>query len=67
MAIRNFADHARVTAICVNFALDEVEADLREALEIAPTETALVLRSVLERVRKKRIFPDAIAVSGPVM
>lgn len=67
MATRKFADHARVTAICVNFALDQVEADLREALELAPTETAVVLRRMLERMRQRRIFPDGISATGSRM
>jgi hypothetical protein len=67
MAIRNFADHARVTAICVNLALDQVEADLREALEVASMEAAVALRRTLERMRERRISPDGILADGPAM
>lgn len=67
MTTRNYADHARVTAICVNFALDEVEADLREALELAPTETAVVLKRMLDRMRQRRISPDGVGVTGSRM
>lgn len=67
MATRKYADHARVTAICVNLALDQVEADLREALELASTETAVVLRRTLERMRERRISPDGISAAGPAM
>ena len=33
MARNNHAEHARVTAICVNLALDGVEADIRQELD----------------------------------
>lgn len=62
---RNYSDHARITAICVNLALDEVEADLRDALEKASDETAEVLRYVLDLTKRRRVFPDAILPLGP--
>jgi hypothetical protein len=39
MARRNYVEHARVTAICVNLALDGVEADIQEELEWVTDET----------------------------
>jgi predicted Co/Zn/Cd cation transporter (cation efflux family) len=67
MVTRKFADHARVTAICVNLALDQVEEDLREALEVAPEETAVVLQAMLERMRERRIYPDGISPANQRM
>ena len=43
MAVKNHAEHARVTAICVNLALDSVEADLREELDQVADEAAAAL------------------------
>jgi hypothetical protein len=58
MVTRKFADHARVTAIC---------EDLREALEVAPEETAVVLQAMLERMRERRIYPDGISPANQRM
>ena len=35
MARKNHSEHARVTAICVNLALDQIEADISKELEQA--------------------------------
>ena len=51
MAQRNYAEHARVTAICVNLALEGVEADIHHELERATDEAALALRRVLARMK----------------
>lgn len=55
MAQRNYAEHARATAICVNMALDGVEADIRDELERATDEAAAALRRVLARMKQRRI------------
>jgi hypothetical protein len=55
MARRNHGEHARVTAICVNLALDGVEADIRDELEHAAEDAALALRRVLERMKQRRV------------
>ena len=55
MAQRNYAEHARATAICVNLALDGVEADIRDELERATDDAALALRRVLARMKQRRV------------
>ncbi len=55
MTRKNYAEHARVTAICVNLALDGVEADIREELEQATEEAAYALRRVLARMKERRV------------
>jgi hypothetical protein len=55
MTKRSFAEHARVTAICVNLALDSVEQDLREELEAATGQSAEALRRVLTKLRHRRL------------
>ncbi len=52
---RNYAEHARVTAICVNMALDTVEADIRSELLSAGPATAAVLERLLRQLRDRRI------------
>jgi len=64
MAGRNYEEHARVTSICVNLALDGVEADLREALDRASDEAASALREVLEKVRQRRVQADVLKPTG---
>ena len=46
MAQRNYTEHARATAICVNMALDGVEADIRDELDRVTDEAAAALRRV---------------------
>ena len=55
MAHKDYAEHARVTAICVNLALDGVEADIREELERVSDEAASALRRVLTRMKHRRV------------
>ena len=55
MTKRNYAEHARVTAICVNLALDAVEEDLREELEAAIGRSADALRRVLTKLKSRRL------------
>ena len=64
MAGRNYEEHARVTSICVNLALDGVEADLREALDRASDEAASALREVLEKVRQRRVLANELKPTG---
>ena len=67
MARRNYAEHARVTAICVNLALDGVQADLQEELERATDEAAAALRRVLERMKQRRVADHEHAVGALLM
>jgi len=53
--MKNYAEHARVTAICVNLALDAVEADIRSALERAQPEVAQVLEKLLVGLKRQRV------------
>jgi hypothetical protein len=62
MARRNYAEHARVTAICVNLALDGVEADIQEELDWVTDEAAAALRRVLAKMKERRIAEDQPAV-----
>lgn len=55
MTQRNYAELARATAICVNMALDGVEADIRDELERATDEAAAALRRLLARMKRRRI------------
>jgi hypothetical protein len=64
MARKNYAEHARVTAICVNLALDGVEADIRDELEHATGEAAHALRRVLARMKKRRAAEDQPESAG---
>jgi hypothetical protein len=67
MARRNYGEHARVTAICVNLALDGVEADIRDELERATEDAALALRRVLERMKQRRVADYEHAVGALLM
>ena len=59
MAQRNYAEHARTTAICVNLVLDGVEADIREELERVTDEAASALRRVLALMKQRRVAENA--------
>jgi hypothetical protein len=67
MARRNYAEHARVTAICVNLALDGVEADIQEELEWVTDEAAAALRRVLERMKQRRVAEGTPSVGASVL
>ena len=58
MARKNHAEHARVTAICVNLALDGVEADILQELDNMWGEQTPALRRVLEKLKDRRLRPD---------
>jgi len=64
VARNNHADHARVTAICVNLALDCVEEEIRQELDSADDLTAAALERVLAKVRQRRIYGDEIKTVG---
>jgi len=64
VARKNHADHARVTAICVNLALDRVEEEIRHEIAAADDATAAVLERVLAKVRQRRIAGDEITAAG---
>jgi hypothetical protein len=55
LAHKNHSEHARVTAICVNLALDAVEADLRQELDAVSADGAAVIERVLARLRARRV------------
>ena len=67
MARKNYAEHARVTAICVNLALDGVEADIQEELEWVTDEAAAALRRVLARMKERRIAEGQPVASALLM
>ncbi len=64
MAQKNHAEHARVTAICVNLALDGVEADIRQELDNVSGEQEQALQRVLEKLTDRRIKSDLINSTG---
>ena len=64
MARKNHSEHARVTAICVNLALDGVEADIRQELSLTTGETATALARVLARIRQRRITGNELEATG---
>ena len=55
MAGKPVAEYARVTAICVNLALDSAEDAIRDELDRATGEATEALRRVLEKLKKKRV------------
>jgi hypothetical protein len=67
MARKNYAEHARVTAICVNLALDGVEADIQEELEWVTDEAAAALRRVLARMKERRIAEERPVANGALL
>jgi hypothetical protein len=67
MASRNYAEHARVTAICVNLALDGVEADIQEELEWVTNEAAAALRRILARMKERRIAEGTPSVGTSLL
>ncbi len=64
MARKNHSEHARVTAICVNLALDAVEADIRKELSQTRGETATALQRVLSRLRERRVSGNELEATG---
>lgn len=64
MARKNHAEHARVTAICVNLALDGVEADIRQELGSMLGEQTPALLRILEKLRDRRLRLDVFTNAG---
>jgi hypothetical protein len=64
MAGKNHAAHARVTAICVNLALDGVEADIRGEIDNISDEAATALERVLVRLRERRAADRDLRTAG---
>lgn len=64
MARKDHAEHARVTAICVDLALDGVEADIRNELERTTGEGASALRRVLDALRHRRVKRNELQARG---
>ena len=64
MSSKNYAEHARVTAICVNLALDGVEADLRTELVHSSDQSAAALERVLEKLRQRRLQGNEIVAAS---
>ncbi len=64
MARKNHAEHARVTAICVNLALDGVEGEIRKELVSTSAETAAALVRILAQVKRRRLSGEEIEALG---
>ena len=64
MAARTISDHSQITAVCVNFALDAVAAEVREELARAPVETAEALRWVLTRLEQRRLSGSGLETTA---
>ena len=64
MGRKNHAEHARVTAICVNLALDGVEADIRAELEQSTDQMVAALERVLDRLRQRRLAGNEMKATG---
>jgi hypothetical protein len=64
MARKDHAAHARVTAICVNLALDGVEADIRGEIDNISDEAATALERVLVRLRERRVADSDLRTAG---
>jgi hypothetical protein len=61
---KNHAEHARVTAICVNLALDGVEEDIRQELSRTTGEAASALHRVLAKLKERRVDGDEMKSAG---
>lgn len=64
MTRKNHAEHARVTAICVNLALDGVEADIRQELDSLLGEQGPALLRLLEKLKDRRLRSDVFTSTG---
>jgi hypothetical protein len=63
MSRRRYAEHARVTAICVNLALDSVEEEILSELARTDGEIARTLERLLSRVRERRVPGNEIGTA----
>jgi hypothetical protein len=64
MIRKDHAEHARVTAICVNLALDGVEADIRQELSQTTGEATASLQRVLAKLKDRRIAGNELKTGG---
>jgi hypothetical protein len=64
MIRKNHAEHARVTAICVNLALDGVEADIRQELGQTTGEATSALQRVLAKLKERRVTGNELKATG---
>lgn len=66
MAQPRHAEFARVTAVCVNLAIDGIEGDIRKELEQSATsgEGAEALKRILDQLKKRRISVDLFEAAG---
>ncbi len=55
MASRTIPEHSQITAVCVNFALDAVAAEVRDELSRSSADRAELLRWVLSRLEQRRV------------
>ncbi len=60
MTRKNHSEHARVTAICVNLALDAVEADILQELGQINREAEPALLRVLAKLKARRVSSDEL-------
>ena len=59
MSDTRYAPYARETAMCVDFAYNAFEDDLRVELAKADGETAKVLAALLQKISERRAVLDA--------
>ncbi len=66
MSQARHAEFARVTAVCVNLAIDGIEGDIRKELEQNATsgEGAEALKRILDQLKKRRIVVDNFETVG---
>jgi hypothetical protein len=64
MTRKNHLEHARVTAICVNLALDCVEADIRQELGRISGEGSTALKRVLVKLKERRVTGNELEATG---
>ena len=64
MVTKNHMAHARVTAICVNLALDAVEADIRRELDNFPGDGSEALSRVLTKLNDRRLSHNVVENAG---
>ena len=59
-----YTEHAKVTALCVEFALDIVKRDVEEELELSTGAAADALRRVLQKLSDKRKTVEEIVAEA---
>jgi hypothetical protein len=58
------SEFARAAAICVNFAVDGIEDDIRKELAQAKDDSAEILRRLIGTLDKRRIGPELLKEGG---